>query len=103
MVFRRGGFRKMRFSGVGSGVATLPMISVQSRGAMLAAVIPVIFAAFLFGQARRLGAVAMVGLAIFLAAFIVETTFTRDYREPRSTAERSLSTRQIAANAVSIV
>jgi hypothetical protein len=103
MVFTLVGLRKMRFVGVVSVVATLPMISVQSRGAILAAAVPVIFATVVSGHARKLAAIGAVGLAVFFAAYILETSLTRDYREPRSTGERSLSTRQIAENAVSIV
>jgi O-antigen ligase len=103
MVFALIGFRKLRVIGVLSVAATLPMIVVQSRGAMLAAVIPVVFAALVFGKVRQLATVFVAGVAIFAAAYIVETSVTKDHQEARSTTERALSTRQIAENAVSIV
>jgi hypothetical protein len=102
-VFAFVGFRKLSLLSVVCMLVTLPMISVQSRGAMLAAVVPIIFAAFVLGKVRQLAAVVGLGLALFSVAYIVETGFTTDYREAQSTRERSLSTRQIAENAISIV
>jgi hypothetical protein len=101
-VFALVGFRRVTLLGIIPVLVTLPMISIVSRGAMLAAVVPIVFAALLLGKVRELATVVVIGLAAFVIAYSVETSVT-DYREARSTHERSLSTRQIAENAGSIV
>src|SRR6202023_1810873 len=63
---------------------------------------PVIFAALMLGKVRELATVLMAGVVSFSAAYAVETSFT-DYREARSSEERSISTRQIVDDVVSIV
>jgi hypothetical protein len=101
-VFAIVGFYKVNPLWIIPMFATAVTASVASRGAMLAFVIPVIFAALVLGKARELTAVVVAGLVIFAAAYAVETTLT-DYREARSTGERSFSTRQIVDNVASIV
>jgi hypothetical protein len=83
-------------------VATMVMSSVDGRGAMLAFVIPVAFAALMLCKVRELVTVLVVGLVIFFAAYAVETRFTV-YHEPDSSQDRSLSTRQILENVASVV
>jgi hypothetical protein len=78
------------------------MASVSSRGALLAIVLPIIFAVLVLGKLRELALVAVVGLGVFATAYAVETTFG-NYHEARATSERSLSTQQIVDNVVSIV
>jgi O-Antigen ligase len=78
------------------------LASTESRGAMLAFGLPVIFAAIMHGNVRETAIVLVAGMVIFSAAYAVETAFT-DYREATSSLERSVSTRQIVDNAMSIV
>jgi O-antigen ligase len=101
-VFALVGFRKMTPLWVIPLFATVVMASASSRGGMLAFVLPVIFAALVLGKVRALTAVLVAGLVIFAAVFAIETEFT-EFREARSTEERSLSTRQILDNVGSLV
>src|SRR5712664_234274 len=101
-VFALVGFRKVTPLWIVLVFATVLMASVSSRGAMLAFVLPVIFAALMLGKVRELATVLMAGLVIFSAAYAVETAFT-DYREARFSEERSVSTRQIVDHVASIV
>lgn len=100
-VFALVGFRKVTLLWIVLLFATVVIASVSSRGAMLAFVLPVIFAALMLGKVRELAAVLVVGLVIFATAYAVETAFT-DRREARTTSERSLSARQIVDNVASI-
>jgi len=100
-VFALAGFRNLTPLGVILVLPPLVMASVNSRGAMLAFVVPVIFAALVLGKVRQLAIVLAAGGAIFSAAYALETTFTQ-YREAQSTSERSLSTLQIVDNVASI-
>lgn len=84
-------------------LATVVMASAWSRGGMLSFVLPVIFAMLVLGKVRELAAVLVIGLVIFATAYAVETAFTTDHHEARSTSERSLSARQIVDNVASIV
>jgi O-antigen ligase len=101
-VFALVGLRKMTPLSIILLFTTVVMASASSRGGMLAFVLPVIFAAIVLGKMRALMAVLVAGLVIFAAVFAVEAEFT-DYREARSTEERSLSTRQLADNVSSLV
>lgn len=101
-VFALVGFRKVTPLWIVLVFATVVIASVLSRGAMLAFVLPVIFAALMLGKVRELATVLMAGVVIFSAAYAVETSFT-EYREARSSEERSISTRQIVDDVVSIV
>jgi hypothetical protein len=81
--------------------ATAVMTSTLTRGGMLAFALPVMFATLVLGKWRHLMTVLLVGLAIFVVAYTVETSST-EYRDVRSSTERSLSTRQIVDNVASI-
>ena len=96
------GFYKMSPLRIVFVVATVVIISSDGRGAMLAFVIPVMFAALMLCKVRELVTVLVSGLVIFSAAYAVETRFTV-YHEPDSSQERPLSTRQILENVASVV
>jgi hypothetical protein len=100
-VFVLVGFRKVSSLWILFVLAMMMMASVSSRGALLAFVLPFIFAVLVLGKVRELAAVLVVGLVIFATAYAVETAFT-DHREARTTSERSLSARQIVENVASI-
>jgi hypothetical protein len=100
-VFALVGFRKASVLSIIAVLVSLAMVVPASRGAMLAFVIPVVFAVLVLGKVRQLTAVLVVGLAIFAAAYAVEAALT-DYREASSTVERSISARQIVNNVASI-
>jgi hypothetical protein len=100
-VFVLAGFRKATLLWIILLLAALAMASANTRGGMLAFVVPVTFTALMLGKIRELATVLVTGLMILAAAYAIETTFT-DYREVETAAERQLSTRQIVANAESI-
>ena len=100
-VFVLVGFRKVSSLWILFVLASMMMASVSSRGALLAFVLPFIFAVLVLGKVRELAAVLVVGLVIFATAYAIETAFT-DHREARTTSERSLSARQIVDNVASI-
>ena len=101
-VFVLVGFRKVSSLWILFVLAMMMMASVSSRGALLAFVLPFIFAVLVLGKVRELAAVLVVGLVIFATAYAVETAFTTEQREARTTSERSLSARQIIDNVASI-
>jgi hypothetical protein len=101
-VFVLVGFRKVSSLWILFVLAMMIMASVNSRGAMLAFVLPFIFAVLVLGKVRELAAVLVAGLVLFATAYAVETAFTTDQREARITSERSLSARQIVDNVASI-
>jgi O-antigen ligase len=100
-VFVLVGFRKVSSLWILFVLASMVMASVSSRGALLAFVLPFIFAMLVLGKVRQLALALVVGLVIFATAYAVETAFT-DYREARTSSERSLSARQIVDNVASI-
>jgi hypothetical protein len=100
-VFVLVGFRKVSSLWILFVLASMMMASVSSRGALLAFVLPFIFAMLVLGKVRQLALALVVGLVIFATAYAVETAFT-DYREARTSSERSLSARQIVDNVASI-
>jgi O-antigen ligase len=100
-VFALAMFRRISLLWVLCGSATVVMTGALTRGGMLAFGLPVVFAALVLGRWRMLVTVLVAGLAIFVAAYSVETSLT-EYHEARSSTERSLSTRQIVDNVASI-
>ena len=100
-VFSLVGFRKSPLHNVIAALAALGMIAVASRGAMLAFVIPTVFAALVLGKVRQLATVVAAGVALFTVAYAIEASVT-DYKEARMTIDRSFSVRQIVVNATSI-
>jgi hypothetical protein len=100
-VFALVAFRRIPPLWILFGSATVVMTSALTRGGMLAFGLPVIFAALVLGKWRQLMTIMVAGLAIFVAAYMIETSFT-EYREATSSTERSLSTHQIVDNVASI-
>ena len=100
-VFVLVGFRKATLLWIVLLVAALAMVSALSRGGMLAFVVPVTFAVLTLGKIRELAAILLTGLVILAAAYTLEPTLT-DYREARSSEERSISVRQFIENVASI-
>lgn len=100
-VFVLAGFRKAAPAWIILLFAALAMASANTRGGMLAFVVPVTLAMLMLGKIRELATALATGLVILAAAYAVETTFTHD-REVETRAERQLSTRQIVANVESI-
>jgi hypothetical protein len=96
------GFRKVSSLWILLVLASMIMASVSSRGALLAFVLPFTFAVLVLGKVRLLAPALVAGLVIFATAYAVETAVTEDYRGARSSAERSLSARQIVDNIASI-
>ena len=101
-VFVLVGFRKATLLWIVLLVAALAMVSALSRGGMLAFALPVMFATLVLVKWSQVVTVLVAGSAIFVAAYAVETSFT-EYREARSSEERSISTHQIVDDVVSIV
>src|SRR5262249_4176120 len=60
-VFALVGFRKAPLLSVVPVLATFAMVVTASRGAMLAAVVPVMFAALVLGKARAVAGVLVIG------------------------------------------
>src|SRR5258708_24329464 len=67
-VFALVGFRKVTALWIVLVFATVVMASASSRGAMLAFLLPVIFASLMLGKVRELATVLMAWLAIFSAS-----------------------------------
>jgi hypothetical protein len=101
VVFVVAGFRRMSLSLILPYIVSAVMVGVSSRGVMLAIIVPVVFAMLVLGKVSRLIAAIAFGLALFLAVYVVETA-TTDYQAPVTTAERSISTRQIMDNVASL-
>jgi hypothetical protein len=102
VVFTLVGFRKVSGAWLVCLIVALAMASASSRGAVLAFVLPVAFAVFILGRLRELAMIAAAGLAIFAAAYGLESTLTT-YQEASYSEERSLSAHQIADNVASII
>jgi hypothetical protein len=100
-VFALVAFRRIPPLWIICGSATVVMTSALTRGGMLAFGLPVMFAALVLGKWRALATVLVVGAAIFVGAYVIETSVS-EYHEARSSTERSLSTRHIVDNVASI-
>jgi len=70
-VFVLVGFRKVSSLWILFVLASMMMASVSSRGALLAFVLPFIFAVLVLGKVRELAAVLVVGLVMFAMAYAV--------------------------------
>lgn len=101
-VFTLVGFRRASPLWWGLVLALLSVLAALSRGAMIASVVPIMFATLILGRWRSLTLAIVTGGMIFAAAYAVEPLFSH-FVEARSTSERSISTRQIADNITSIV
>lgn len=93
------GFRQLSLLHILFVVATAVVASVTSRGAMLAFVVPVLFASVVFGKARAVAMIVAAGVVIFSIAFAVETALPQ---HKGNRTERLVSARQIADNVGSI-
>jgi hypothetical protein len=102
-VFALTGFRKLSPLAIITLLATLMMSITMSRGAMMAYIIPVVFALLVLGKARQLSIAVTAGLVLIGAAYALETAFTDSQIATRHSTERSLSVRQIVENVTSIV
>jgi hypothetical protein len=102
VVFALVGFRRISGAWLICLIVALAMASASSRGALLAFVVPVVFAVVVLGKLRELAMIVFAGLAIFAAAYGLEATLTT-YHEASYSEERSLSAHQIADNVASIV
>jgi hypothetical protein len=84
-------------------LASIPlvMLAALSRGPMLAALVPIVIAMIVFGRLRQLIKAAAVLSVIFCLVYVAEPMFT-EYTQAQSSATRSISTRQIVDNLLSI-
>ena len=96
------GFRKMSPLRIVFLVATVMICSVDGRGAMLAFILPVMFAALMLGKVRELVTVLVVGLVIF-SRLTPSRRASPSTTSPSSSQERSISARQILENVASMV
>ncbi|MGH1571173.1 O-antigen ligase family protein [Methylobacterium sp. P31] len=100
-VFFLGGFARAPRYAIVFLIAALALIVPQSRGAMLAFVVPVCLAMLLLGRARTLIVGLVVAGSLFGIAYLLESTFVQ-YRPASSSEDRSVSTRQVIDNVSSI-
>jgi hypothetical protein len=102
VVFVLVGFRRINTIWIGCLIVALALACASSRAAILSFILPVTFAVLMLGKVRELAMVLVAGLAIFAAAYAVETSLTT-YQEATYSEERSLSAHQIVDNFSSIV
>ena len=98
-VFALVGFRKITGRWIILVALTFVELSI-GRSATITFALPTIFAMLMLGKLRALVRILLAGIVIFFAAYTAETFFMDDRDR---FIERSLSTRQIADNVVSIV
>jgi hypothetical protein len=102
VVFALAGLRKISTLWLWIAYPSLAIVASISRGPLLAAFLPIIFAAPILGKLGKLTRVFAIGLLIFGVAYAVEPAFIT-YAEADHSSERPVSTRQIIENVVSIV
>jgi hypothetical protein len=102
MVFALIGYRKVSRMWVLVWFFTLALAASTNRGAMLAALVPAMFAMLMLGRSRQLLTVVLAAVTIFAVLLAVETGITQDNEAERS-LERQFSAHQILENATSIV
>jgi hypothetical protein len=100
-VFALVGLRKVTRLWLVFLLAGLVMVGAVARGPMLAEVLPITAATLLVGKWRQLALTFLAGFVVFSVAYAVEPVFF-DYVEARSSDERSISTRQVVENVLSI-
>lgn len=94
-VFVLAGFRRASMIGILFALVAFVMAATTSRGGMLATLIPVLIAAFVLGQLRKVAAIACMACVVLVAASTIGSmTGQADRRE--------LSPRQLIANVESI-
>ena len=96
IVYVMAGFRRATKSWI-VGICIALLLGVESRGALLAEILPIVFAGLMLGKVRQMLRIAVGGLALFAVAYAIEPVFI-DYSVPRSSAERPISTRQLVGN-----
>jgi hypothetical protein len=104
MVFILIGFRKVSVLWVFVWFATLALVSPISRGAVLAALLPVAFAMIMLGRFRLM--LGTVLAAVSILAALVAIDGTQDYDpngDPNKVTQRQISAQQIVENAKSII
>jgi hypothetical protein len=100
-VFSIVGFRRISATWAVFMIAGLGLIAV-GRAAILAFVIPVLFAALMQGKIRELAKILTVGSACLAGAYALEARLT-SHQEARTSEDRSLSVEQLVENVESIV
>jgi hypothetical protein len=101
-VFVLVGYRKVSFLWVVVWIVTLAMLGATNRGAMLAALVPIMFAMIMLGRLRSMLITLAAGLGILGLLYASEDTFTQ-YEEAKDSIERPVSAHQIVENLKSIV
>jgi hypothetical protein len=101
VVFALAGFGKLTWLRLVLLLASAVIVGALSRGAMLAEILPIAFAALMLGKWRQLVLTFIAVLMVFSVAYTVEPVFF-DYGEARFSNERSISTRQVVDNVLSI-
>jgi hypothetical protein len=81
---------------------SIALLGVQSRAALFAGIIPLMFAGVVLGKTRQILVISIGCLALLAVAYAVEPMFI-DYSAPTSSAERPVSTRQLVDNVTSTV
>jgi O-antigen ligase/polysaccharide polymerase Wzy-like membrane protein len=94
-VFVLAAFRRASMIGILFALVAFIMAATASRGGMLATLIPVLIAALLLGQIRKVAAIACFACVVLVAASAIESTTGQADR-------RELSPRQLIANVQSI-
>ena len=102
VVFALAGLRKITPIWMLIAFTSLAIVASIGRGPLLAAFLPIIFAALVLGKLRELIRASLIGLLLFGVAYAVEPAFTT-YNEAAHSWERPVSTRQTIENVVSIV
>jgi O-Antigen ligase len=101
-VFVLVGYRKVSFLWVVVWIVTLAMLGATNRGAMLAALVPIMFAMIMLGRLRSMLITLAAGLGILGLLYAAEDTFTQ-YEEAKDSIERPVSAHQIVENLKSVV
>ncbi|HVH74634.1 MAG TPA: O-antigen ligase family protein [Stellaceae bacterium] len=102
IVFMLAGLRQSRLLWNFAVFVSLAVVASLSRGPLLAAIVPIVFAALLLGKWRQLVRLAAIGLALFGIAYVIEPAF-QQYHDPVSSQTRPISTRQVVENVEGIL
>jgi hypothetical protein len=102
MVFVLTGYGKVSAGWIFLWLATSAIVGATNRGAMLAVVLPVLFAMLVLKRFRLMLATVAGGAVLLAALFMLESAFG-DYIEAKGSIHRPISAHQIVENAVSIV
>jgi len=102
MVFVLIGYSKVSVVWLAIWFATLGLVGVTNRGAILAAVVPVAIAMLALGRYRLMLASVVVSVGVFAALLTLESAFGH-FEEAKDSIDRPLSAHQIFENVKSIV